>query len=119
MNDGLQLEHPVRVSYDTYDRGHYRYIVVQLSEAQSCRIEALEANELQRLHAIQNTEKASNIYFRECRLHVPKRVRNLNGCMITLVVRPGPFRNRRGRTVVDLFANDIKVIRRTWFCWRV
>jgi hypothetical protein len=59
------------------------------------------------------------MYFRECKLRVPQCAKNLSGCDVSLVVRPGTFRHRRGRTVVDLFAHEIQVVRRSWLGWCV
>ena len=114
----LQLgtrEKPVRVTCDTYDRCHDRYIYVQLDEAQCGQIRDLESQELQKLH--QNAVKDSSIYCRECKLQLTSKSYNLIGCLVTLNVRPGSFRYRRGRTVVDLLAEDVVVVRRPWYWW--
>ena len=114
----LQLgtrEKPVRVTCDTYDRCSERFIYVQVNEAQSEQIKEMEAQEFLKFRHVADT--TSNVQYRECKLRLTSKNYNLIGCRVTLFVRPGTLRLRRGRAVVDLLAEDLVVHRRPLYWW--
>lgn len=109
-------EKPLKVVCDSRARYYYRFIYVALDEDQCHQIRELERGELQRLDPIHNGTKESNVHWGECKLRVPRSHYDLTGCRATLNVVPGPFRHRKGRTVVDLFATEVKVVSWGWGC---
>jgi len=75
----------------------------------------METQELLRFRS--TSETTSNVHYRECKPRLTSKSYNLIGCRVTLNVRPGSLRFRRGRAVVDLLAEDLVVVRRPWY-WR-
>ena len=75
----------------------------------------METQEMQKFRS--TLETTSNVHYRECKLRLTSRNYNLIGCRVTLNVRPGRLRFRRGRAVVDLLAEDLVVVRRPWYWW--
>ena len=108
-------EKPVRVTCDTYDRCFERFIYALLNETQSDQIKEMEAPELQKFR--QTADTTSNVHYSECKLRLTSKNYNLIGCRVTLNVRPGSLRFRRGRAVVDLLAEGLVVLRRPWYWW--
>jgi len=106
-------EDPVRVNCDVSDK--YRYLYVRVNREQQQLIDALEMQENERLQDF--NERGTNLMWNEVRLRYPMISRSLSGCDVTLGIRPGPFRHRRGQTTVDLYAVDVQVIRRPWWTW--
>ena len=107
-------EKPLKVVCDSRAKYYYRFIYVAVDDDQAHLIRDLETRELQRLDPIHNSTKASNIHWGECKLRIPRSNFDLTSCHITTTIVPGPFRNRRNRTTVDLFATDIKVVKWGW-----
>ena len=108
-------ENPVRANCDTVYR--YRWIYVKVDYTQQTLIEALENQEADRLLEDFNIERGTNLGCGECKLRFPSSSRSLAGCYVTLVVRPGAFRHRRGQSTLDLYATEVQVIRRPWWTW--
>jgi hypothetical protein len=80
-------------------------------------IEALESQEAERLQTDIHIRRGTSLGYGECKLRLPSNSRSLAGCYVTLVVRPGAFRHRHGRSTLDLYAADVQVIRRPWWTW--
>ena len=75
----------------------------------------MEAQELLKFRHIANM--ISNVQDRECKLRLASKNYNLIGCRVTLLARRGSLRFRRGRAVVDLQAEGLVVVRRSWYWW--
>ena len=108
-------EKPVRVNFDETTK--YRWLFVKVDYTQHTLIEALEKQEAERLELDAYTQQGTNLGYGECKLRFPSRARRLAGCYVTLVARPGAFRHRRGRSTLDLYATEVKVIHRPWWSW--
>ena len=108
-------EKPVRVTCDRAT--NYRHIYVKVDYTQQELIEALENNEYGRLARNLLAERGTNLVYGEVRLRFSSRSRSLAGCDVTCVVRPSAFRHGRGRSTLDLYATDLKVVRRSWWTW--
>ena len=108
-------EKPVRVTCDLTT--NYRYIYVKIDYTQQELIETLENNEYGRLARNLYVEKGTNLAYGEVRLRFSSKSRSLAGCDVTCVVRPGAFRHGRGRSTLDLYATDLKVVQRPWWTW--
>jgi hypothetical protein len=106
-------EEPVRVNCDVSDR--YRYLYVRVNREQQQLIDALETQEGERLQDF--NDRGTNLLWNEVRLRFPSTSRSLAGCYVTLEIRPGAFRHRRGQTTLDLYAANVQVIRRPWWTW--
>jgi len=107
-------EEPVRVYCDASDR--YRWLYVRVNRQQQEIIEALETKEGERLQGF-NIDQGTNLCWNEVKLRYPTVSRSLAGCYVTLGIRPGPFRHKNGRATLDLYAVDVKVVRRPWWTW--
>ena len=107
-------EKPVRVNYD--ETAKYRWLFVNVDYTQHTLIEALDRQEAERLQTDIYTRQGTSLGYGECKLRLPS-MRRLAGCYVTLVVRPGVFRHRRGRSTLDLYATEVKVIHRPWWSW--
>ena len=110
-------EKPVRVNYDETTK--YRWLFVKVDYTQHTLIEALEKQEAERLHTDIHIRQGTNLGYGECKLRFPSRARRLAGCYVTLGVRPGAFRHRRGRSTLGLYATEVKVVNRPWRSWRL
>ena len=108
-------EKPVRVNCDASN--HYRWLYVKVNYEQQQLIDALEMQEGDRLLQDFNIDRGTNLNLGEVRLRFPSNCRSLSGCYVTLTVRPGPFRHKRGRSTLDLYATEVQVIRRPWWTW--
>jgi hypothetical protein len=107
-------EAPVRVNCDVTD--HHRWLFVRLNPEQQKIIDALEMREGDRqLYSF--ADRGSNVNWGEVRLRFPSRGRNLYGCYITAKVNTGAFRYTRGQATLDLWASEVKVVRRPWWTW--
>ena len=107
-------EEPARVNCDVSD--HYRLLYVSVNHEQQQLIDALEMREGERLQDF-NTDHGTNLIWTEVKLRYPSTSRSLAGCYVTLGIKPGPFRHRRGQATLDLYAVDVQVIRRPWWTW--
>ena len=97
----------------------YRWIYVRVDYTQRSLIAALESREMDQMLTSLRITKGTNLAFGECKLRFPSNMRSLAGCDVTLVVRPGAFRFHRGKSTVELYAAEVKVIRRPWWAWCV
>ena len=107
-------EEPVRVNCDVLDK--YRYLYVRVNREQQQLIDALEMQENERLQDF-NADRGTNLMWNEVRLRYPMVSRSLSGCHVTLGIKPGAFRHRRGQATIDLYAVDVQVVRRPWWTW--
>ena len=110
-------EKPVRVTCDLTT--HYRHISVKISPQQHEQIEALESDEHLRLARNLYVERGTNLAYGERKLRFSLRSRRLAGCDVTLIVKPSAFKHGRGRSTLDLYATDLKVVRRPGWTWCV
>ena len=108
-------EKPVWVNCDVAN--HYRWLYVKVDFTQQNLIEVLEMQEADRLLEDFNITRGTNVSHGEVKLRLPSNSRSLAGCYVTLVVPPGPFRHRRGRSTLDLYATEVQVFRRPWWTW--
>jgi hypothetical protein len=108
-------EKPVRVNCDVAN--HYRWLYVKVNYEQQQLIDALEMQEGDRLLQDFNIDRGANLSLNEVKLRFPSNSRSLSGCYVTLTVKPGPFRHRRGRSTLDLYATDVRVVHRPWWSW--
>ena len=107
-------EKPVRVNCDV--SSYHRWIYVRLDPEQQQIIDALEMHEGDRqLYSF--ADRGSNVAWGEVRLRFPNHGRSLQGCYVTAKVNTGPFRYTRGRATLDLFATEVRVVRRPWWTW--
>ena len=103
---------PVRVTCDTHGRCFERYIYVALDDAQCEQVREMETQESRKYRS--TPETASNVHYRECKLRLTSKKCNLHGYRVTINVRPGSLKCRRGRATIDLLADDVVVVRRPW-----
>ena len=108
-------EDPVRVNCDVSNQ--YRFLYVKVDYAQQQLIDELEMQEGDRLLQDFNIDRGTNLSHGEVRLRFPSTSRSLAGCYVTLTIKTGPFRHRRGRATLDLYATEVQVIRRPWWTW--
>ena len=108
-------ESPVRVNCEVTN--NYRWIYVRVDYTQRTLMEALESQETERLLSDVYVTTGTNLGHGECKLRYPSNSRSLAGCYVTLVVRPGAFRHRRGQSTLDLYATDAQVVHRPWWTW--
>ena len=84
---------------------------------QQTLIEAMERREADRLQTDIHIRQGTNLGYGECKLRLPSNARRLAGCYVTLVVRPGAFRHRQGRSTLGLYATEVRVVHRPWWSW--
>ena len=108
-------ENPVRINCDIWSQ--YRFLYVKVDHAQQQLIDELEMQEGERLLQDFKIDRGTNLIHNEVKLRFPSTTRSLAGCYVTLTIKTGPFRHRRGRATLDLYATEAQVIRRPWWTW--